>query len=544
MQRALWTLMKLRWRAAGRRLLRQGKTVRGVFALLVWLGMMSPLCCGFIGALVQSDALMAPARQFTCEFAPLGMFLMWLLALALSAGDKALVFSMAEVDFLFAAPFKRRDLIAYKILSSAPNVLLLALMFSIMGRFSYHFWIAGFVGLVLGIGFLQYSLVAWALTRQTVAERAYNLTRKLLLCGVLVAVAAGLGRALANRELTDWRGLAADFRESWAGSCLLAPFEVFSRAVTAERMFPDAAGWCLTGLAIDVALVVLVMSLDSNYLEAAANASRKRYEMAERVLRGNWSGMRKVRVKLRLPPPRWLAGAGPVAWRQTLHLLRTSVNLLNAALVAAGICVVVPLFHDTPGTRLAVWIVTDYLAGISLCFACFLPFGLRADVDRLDAFKAQPLPELATVVGELVPPAILMSLIEIVLLSAGAVIQAGQWLVVPAAVCFAPPANLLLIACDNLLFLLFPYRTAMGAAGDMQSAARQMLLMMLRVPVFMSLAGAVGGAGALAWVVTGESWPAFAAAAWFVLWCEVALLIAACTWAFRRFDVSLETPGE
>jgi hypothetical protein len=549
MHRALWKLMQLRWHAAWRRWLRQVKTIRGALMVLVWLGMMWPLCCGLLGPLVLPDAAipnaaMATGRQMVRDLASLGMFLVWLLALGLSSGDKALVFSMAELDFLFAAPFKRRELIAYKLMAGALSVLSFALMFSVMCRIGFHYWIAGFVGLVLAIGFLQLSLVAWALARQVVAERAYNLTRKLLLFGVLVAVAAGLGQALANRDLNDWRGLAADFRESWTGCCLLAPFEVFSRAVTAERLFPDAAGWCLAGLAIDVALVVLVMRLDSNYLEAAATASRKRYEMTQRVLRGDWSAVRKVRVKLRLPPPHWLAGAGPVAWRQTLHLLRTSLNLLYAAFVAAGICVVVPLFHDTPDTRFGVSIVAGYLAGMSLCFACFLPFGLRADVDRLDTLKALPLPVWALVVGELGPPAILMSLSQIVLISAGSAIHAEQWLAVPTAVLFAPPANLLLIACDNLLFLLFPYRTALGAAGDMQSAGRQMLLMIFRIPVMMSLAGAAGGAGALAWVVTGESWLAFAAVAWFVLCCEVAMLMAACTWAFQRFDVSVETPGE
>src|SRR5580704_15132365 len=98
MHRALWKLMKLRWRAAWRRWLRQVKTIRGALMLLVWLGMMSPLCCGLLGPLVLPDAAMpndamATGRQTVRDLAPLGIFLVWLLALGMSGGDKALVFT-------------------------------------------------------------------------------------------------------------------------------------------------------------------------------------------------------------------------------------------------------------------------------------------------------------------------------------------------------------------------------------------------------------------------------------------------------------------
>jgi hypothetical protein len=115
MHPALWTLMKLRWHAAGRQLLRQIRTVRGALVLLFWLGAMSTwLCMGFVAPLFQPAPVIDLAQELVRDFSSLGMFLMWLGLLAMSAGDKALVFSMAEVDFLFAAPFKRRELIAFK----------------------------------------------------------------------------------------------------------------------------------------------------------------------------------------------------------------------------------------------------------------------------------------------------------------------------------------------------------------------------------------------------------------------------------------------
>jgi hypothetical protein len=71
-----------------------------------------------------------------------------------------------------------------------------------------------------------------------------------------------------------------------------------------------------------------------------------------------------------------------------------------------------------------------------------------------------------------------------------------------------------------------------------------MLLMAVRMPMIMFFAGAAAGAGTLAFLVFGESWPAFAAGAWCVLVGEIALLLILCASALRRFDVSLETPGE
>ncbi|HEV3024116.1 MAG TPA: putative ABC exporter domain-containing protein [Pirellulales bacterium] len=545
MHTALLILTRLRWAADFRRTYRQARTLRGALLLLVWIGFVLPaITCGLLGTWFQPEAVMATTGAFVRDFAVFGMFAVWFMTLALSSGDQALAFSMAEVDWLFAAPFTRRDLIAHKLSLNALGLVLMGLMFSIMGRIGFHLWIAGFAGIVLLLAFFQLSLIAVALTRQMVAERAYTRTRRLLMGGVLVAVALGVGQAIAGRDLADWRGLAVDFRASWTGRCLLAPFEVYGRTITAERLFPDAVGWGLLGLAIDAALVAGVMFLDANYLEAAAEVSRKRYEATQRVMRGDWWSARKTHAKLRLPPPAWLAGAGPVAWRQTLHLLRGSINLLDPALVAAGICVAVPLFHDTPNTRFVVSVIADYLAGMSLFFASFLPFGLRADVDRLDTFKSLPLATWAVVLGQLGPPAALLSLIQIVLLGAAALVHSQHAVALLAVVFFAPPVCLLLVACDNLLFLLFPYRTAPAVAGDMQSAGRQMLLMTLRLPVLMFLGGVAGGGGVLAFFVARESWLAFAAAAWCVLACEVVSMLAACTWAFQRFHVSIETPAE
>ena len=59
---------------------------------------------------------------------------------------------------------------------------------------------------------------------------------------------------------------------------LLAPFEVFSNAMLAERWFPELVGWALAAAAMDLALLVLVLRLDADYLEWSTAISQRAYE--------------------------------------------------------------------------------------------------------------------------------------------------------------------------------------------------------------------------------------------------------------------------
>ena len=72
---------------------------------------------------------------------------------------------------------------------------------------------------------------------------------------------------------------------------LLAPFEVFSRTIFAEAWFPDLVGWAAAALAIDLGLLILILSLDANYLELAGTISQKVYEQLRRTKQGGGIAM-------------------------------------------------------------------------------------------------------------------------------------------------------------------------------------------------------------------------------------------------------------
>ena len=68
-----------------------------------------------------------------------------------------------------------------------------------------------------------------------------------------------------------------------------------------------------------------MLKLDANYIESAATISQKVYERIRRTKQGGGVAMPVgARAgRLRLPPFPWLAGVGPIAWRQLLLAMRT-----------------------------------------------------------------------------------------------------------------------------------------------------------------------------------------------------------------------------
>src|SRR5262249_8752364 len=139
-------------------------------------------------------------------------------------------------------------------------------------------------------------------------------------------------------QARGFAGLLAPLRQTPAFRVLLAPFEVFTRVLFAERWFPELVGWGVGALAIDAALVAIVLKLDANYLESAATISQKVYERMRRAKLGGGVAMPvgPRAGRLRLPQLPWLAGAGPVAWRQLLIVLRTSRHMLVVSVIVAA----------------------------------------------------------------------------------------------------------------------------------------------------------------------------------------------------------------
>ena len=220
-------------------------------------------------------------------YLPMLIFAATLVTLSGSASDTAIAFTPAEIDFLFPAPFARRELLIYKLSKVFLGAFFTALITSISLLMFLGPWLSAFVGLLLTAIFINLVAIVVALARQIVAEHAYTFTRKLVLTGVGLLAAIGLGQALWQTSVQDLPAFAERFRTTATGRVILAPFEVFSQTILAPRVYPTLLGWSAAAIAIDIGLLVLILKLDIDYLEGAAAISHTLYETdAARPQRG------------------------------------------------------------------------------------------------------------------------------------------------------------------------------------------------------------------------------------------------------------------
>ena len=104
---------------------------------------------------------------------------------------------------------------------------------------------------------------------------------------------------------------------------MLAPFAVFAKIITAERLIPDALGWAALGTILVVGIYALAIWLDANYLETAVRVSqqiqeRKRRVMSEAALR-HAIETRGAEARGCPSRPGW-AESGPWLWRQAIQV--------------------------------------------------------------------------------------------------------------------------------------------------------------------------------------------------------------------------------
>jgi len=102
------------------------------------------------------------------------------------------------------------------------------------------------------------------------------------------------------------------------------------------------------------------------------------------------------------------------------------------------------------------------------------------------------------------------------------------------------PFNVLLVGIENVLFLYYPVRVAVGA-GDFQGFGRQMLTLMAKMILMVVAGGLAALAGALAHALT-DSWLATGVAAGVVLTMFAAAVVLWAGAAFGRFDVAGDLP--
>ena len=458
-------------------------------------------------------------------------------------------FSEAETAFLFPAPFTRRQLIHYKLLSGLGASLLSAFFFTLMMARTVNGW--GSVLRNIGTWWILNSnislhmiAVALVLTRYTGYGKLLEI-RRYGVGALLFLYVAGVGYLVVN-----------------------AQFDLMLQLFTPLRWLVRA--YVSTGLDFVVSIALLlavlalqywwVLRLETPFEENAIALAARHAETLARIRGGKlmWSRKQTARQEpFRLRS--WMPVEMILLWKQLLALpkfFRGKTFVVAAALIIAS---AEWLRHSAYASKGS--IISAIALGFLAYLQFLLPLATRFDLSQVEQMRMWPVPGWRIVLGSMLAPIVIMSGIGWLFVLTAASMQPAvpsenmQWLT-PALKWALAGGLALLIPAVTALQLIGPYGTALlfpawalsarpGQRGFDAMGARlilavgQLLLMMIAIvpPV---IAGALGFFFSRWFTAMPGGVLVAAACAAVVLWLEALYGVNLLGERFERLDVAGE----
>ncbi|HEV7714138.1 MAG TPA: putative ABC exporter domain-containing protein, partial [Steroidobacteraceae bacterium] len=349
----------------------------------------------------------------------------------------ALAFSEAEIAFLFPAPVSRRMLIHYRILSSQLRLVFTAIIFTLIFRrgitasHALGWWV---ILATINLHFTGSSFVTTRLLNRTLTPvRRRNLT----LAAVAIVVAA-LGvwawSVFTLPAANDFSGASA-LGHYVTGQLERGPMPwllAIPRLTLAPYLAADSHAFLLAlgpALAVLVAHYFWVLHSEVSFEEASISRAEKRGARTRAVQQGDWRTQGQTLKSQR--PPFTLASTGrpelAFLWKNlfaTIPLFRPiPLLVLTVFVIGAGSW----LGHNPKliaARNVIMGLSTAMLVGLLLFGPQLARQDLRSDLKNSDILKTYPLRGWQIVLGELLTPVFVLSVVN--------------WLVLLAAVLIAP----------------------------------------------------------------------------------------------------------
>ncbi len=463
----------------------------------------------------------------------------------------------AELELLCGAPLARRQLVTYRLVSIFSAALVKSLLFSVLMIPDLHFFVVGFVGMLLGLLLVDLiriliELVCYGLTKLQlqILRAAVFLT----VAGVVVVTFVGcLNSQEAGKELATPGALlfALHYGQALIGNVetyfwlLKTPFMPATNVIMAESIHGGVIIDLGLSCGLVSGLVAMAVWLDGfvlarkNQRDAkwlASIAIGKRFDKSE----GGRIGQQALAV-----PFRW-RGAGSIGWRQMLG----AWNYRGSLVVSLGVPVILcgmPLLAKHGQMQMLLNLVAGVVFYSFLLLPSALMLDFRRDVDRLGVLKSLPISPLAVTLGQLAVPVLLCSAYQWIVLGVAASMGAISVKHMIVTGFLLLPVCVLIFSIENLIFMVAPYRRNQEG---LDVFLRTILTFTAKGVLF-----AVALAGTLAWAflcrsVGGQfSDPAFAGGLIFGIgvWVSTCLVsglaIHMLTKLYRDFDPSLDAPA-
>lgn len=524
--RAWLYLLGCGWRNRVRRTLRQARSPRYAIAMLVgiayfvfvfrpWRHRQAPL-----GTLLTAD--------YALLFASVGLALLvgwwWLF----SDEKDALVFSQAEVGFLFPGPLGRRQLVQYKLLGAQAALVINTLIWVfLLGRGDTHIPL-GLRIVTLWLFFVTIYLhrLGAALVRTSAVEHGRSGVRRtaiplVIVLAVFAALVWGIGRQLpALRAAAAGSGSVVDT----LARALLAPVPHAAllpfRLVLAPAFAPHTHGWLvamLPALGIAALEYLWVVRTDAAFEEAAIEASARRAQRIE-ALRNRRTGVTVLKSRKGGVARPWfpLAPVGwpPVAivWKNVIAVTR-QLRAFTIILAVVGVGAVYIMASSAAGpahATIVIRVIAAYLAGMLVFFGpMWIRNDLRQDLLRLDLLHTYPLDGTQLVAAEVASSTLVLTALQyglfVVGLASAIVLHvrlaqlATSALILAAGLLLLPGINALALTIQNAGALLFPAWVHLGTtrARGVEAMGQSMLTLMaslILLVIALIVPAIVGGA--------------------------------------------------
>lgn len=531
-------LRKLWWmntKARFRRMYRASRTLRG--ALLTAFSVL--LFCLWIGNIffvrLQTERASIPAELF--EWMPIAMLAFLVLSFASGMGERSIVFSPSEIEFLFPAPFARRELVLYKLIVGLTGFLFMALIFAVFMWLPNASFFRVTAAMFLTITFIQWFNTAATVTLEGIAMRAYTGTRVAVIGLLLAAVAPVAWKVIqAAMEVDSFEELKLDVHSPLL-TAVSAPFRIFTNALVAGSWI-DAAPWLAAGVVVDLFVLAVIVRMDATNEDVLVAASQAHYERLKRFKSGNWGKFQKAKTgRLALPAIPRLFGAGPIVRRQLLTALRAPmIRYIGIVAVVGGVIAGVTPVPQEDHDMLLVWMGIGGLSYVTFIFAQSMRYDFRGDFEMFDYLKTLPIPPLTIAAAQICAISVVVFMLQTIAVLTESLVTGSYTRMLPILVAMAP-ITMLFFGIENAAFLLFPMRFSGVMQGDFHATAKHTVLFLGKGIVLLIVGGVVAGIGAAVYFLADSFLAAFIAG-WVILFAAACGMIFLTAMIYEGSDPS------
>lgn len=537
MPRALWLLIYLRAKGGIRRALFSGSTrktistVIGGVCMFLWLG--NFLIRGF-------TAKPSNSVESIRLFGPIVLVIITLIPLAVGGASRTLAFSPVEIDQLFPAPFSRRQLVIYRLVKTSLRSLFTGLFYVLIFRAHAGSIFIAFIAGCLVWMFASFLTMAFALLEALAGARVRLLrfAPQLFLLAALAIptlIAVRSGGADAQQVFTS-------LKSSPALPIIGAPFKPFIMLFTATAA-NEILLWLAVSLAVTLFTAFIAVRLDAAWLDVSVQATHARAQRLERKTKGRGRSSDPLSTRLqRLVPQLHFAGPARAIIRR--HLAATPSVLLVPIIVPAIFAAVIYLFERyamKSGPENVISILAPLL-GMILLFVipAAARMDFRGDLDHYELLKTLPLTQTSITAAQLATPAALLVLLAWELLFVAFCFIGAKPILIGAMI-GAPPAAVVLIAVENILFLAAPTRQTNQQVAALQVTGKRAILFGAKF-LILGLCGGLVAAGVVATLAVTGSILAASLIAALILTAEAIAMCLLVARLFRGFDVAVDMP--